>query len=400
MVRLLAQGETLEVVGHAFGVSSAHVQQALNRQVRYIARFEAESMYAESAGSSTSRTRVKEGAPEAGARQPEREAREKRDIEIFLASSRGTSNEELAREYSLTVQRIGQIINKRIHQVRLEESTVCLQVRSQRLTVLRSLMPGWYRKALTESRDVSVREGKALRTYLRILDREAKYAGIYEHAQVTQEDRPKDKPSRKEVEDKLQTAMQLQLRFVLGVLRNHPAAFDDVVEGIRATARTSGAETGCARRRGDGGRADRPPAAPLPRRQAENEARAQIGNDWMDLRTLRLSALRLVMVGWAGKALAESLDTSVREGNATLSLLRILDQEAKCLGLYKSVRVTRKRRPKDKPSRVDVQDPIARALTYQLKFVLGILQRHPAARADVDEALPLFLSSSLPLFEG
>ena len=370
MVRLLAQGETLEVVGHAFGVSSAHVQQALNRQVRYEARFEAESMYAESAGSSTSRTRVKEGAPEAGARQPEREAREKRDIEIFLASSRGTSNEELAREYSLTVQRIGQIINKRIHQVRLEGSTVCLQVRSQRLTVLRSLMPGWYRKALTESRDVSVREGKALRTYLRILDQEAKYAGIYEHVRVTQQDRPKDKPSRKKVEDKLQSALQHQLRFLLGVLRNHPAAFDDVVEGLLATGRTSRAET-------------------------ENEARAQIGNDWMDLRTLRLSALRSVMVGWAGKALAESLDTSVREGNATLSLLRILDQEAKCLGLYKSVRVTRKQRSKDKPIQVDVQDPIVRALTYQLQFVLGILQRHPAARADVDEALRLFLSSSL-----
>ena len=366
MVRLLAQGETLEVVGHAFGVSSAHVQQALNRQVRYIARFEAESMYAESAGSSTSRTRVKEGAPEAGARQPEREAREKRDIEIFLASSRGTSNEELAREYSLTVQRIGQIINKRIHQVRLEGSTVCLQVRSQRLTVLRSLMPGWYRKALTESRDVSVREGKALRTYLRILDQEAKYAGIYEHVRVTQQDRPKDKPSRKKVEDKLQSALQHQLRFLLGVLRNHPAAFDDVVEGLLATGRTSRAET-------------------------ENEARAQIGNDWMDLRTLRLAALRSVMVGWAGKALAGSLDTSVREGNATLSLLRILDQEAKCLGLYKSVRVTRKQRSKDKPIQVDVQDPIVRALTYQLQFVLGILQRHPAARADVDEALRLFL---------
>ena len=367
MVRLLAQGETLEVVGHAFGVSSAHVQQALNRQVRYEARFEAESMYAESAGSSTSRTRVKEGAPEAGARQPEREAREKRDIEIFLASSRGTSNEELAREYSLTVQRIGQIINKRIHQVRLEGSTVCLQVRSQRLTVLRSLMPGWYRKALTESRDVSAREGKALRTYLRILDQEAKYAGIYEHVRVTQQDRPKDKPSRKKVEDKLQSALQHQLRFLLGVLRNHPAAFDDVVEGLLATGRTSRAET-------------------------ENEARAQIGNDWMDLRTLRLAALRSVMVGWAGKALAESLDTSVREGNATLSLLRILDQEAKCLGLYKSVRVTRKQRSKDKPIQVDVQDPIVRALTYQLQFVLGILQRHPAARADVDEALRLFLS--------
>ena len=367
MVRLLAQGETLEVVGHAFGVSSAHVQQALNRQVRYEARFEAESMYAESAGSSTSRTRVKEGAPEAGARQPEREAREKRDIEIFLASSRGTSNEELAREYSLTVQRIGQIINKRIHQVRLEGSTVCLQVRSQRLTVLRSLMPGWYRKALTESRDVSVREGKALRTYLRILDQEAKYAGIYEHVRVTQQDRPKDKPSRKKVEDKLQSALQHQLRFLLGVLRNHPAAFDDVVEGLLATGRTSRAET-------------------------ENEARAQIGNDWMDLRTLRLAALRSVMVGWAGKALAGSLDTSVREGNATLSLLRILDQEAKCLGLYKSVRVTRKQRSKDKPIQVDVQDPIVRALTYQLQFVLGILQRHPAARADVDEALRLFLS--------
>ena len=367
MVRLLAQGETLEVVGHAFGVSSAHVQQALNRQVRYEARFEAESMYAESAGSSTSRTRVKEGAPEAGARQPEREAREKRDIEIFLASSRGTSNEELAREYSLTVQRIGQIINKRIHQVRLEGSTVCLQVRSQRLTVLRSLMPGWYRKALTESRDVSAREGKVLRTYLRILDQEAKYAGIYEHVRVTQQDRPKDKPSRKKVEDKLQSALQHQLRFLLGVLRNHPAAFDDVVEGLLATGRTSRAET-------------------------ENEARAQIGNDWMDLRTLRLAALRSVMVGWAGKALAGSLDTSVREGNATLSLLRILDQEAKCLGLYKSVRVTRKQRSKDKPIQVDVQDPIVRALTYQLQFVLGILQRHPAARADVDEALRLFLS--------
>ena len=201
---------------------------------------------------------------------------------------------------------------------------------------------------------------------------------------------------QKEVEDKIQTALQLQMGLLLSVLRNHPAAFDDVVEGIRATARTSGAETECARRRGDGGRADRPPAAPLPRRQDENEARAQIGNDWMDLRTLRLSALRSVMVGWFSKALAETRDMSVREGKALQTYLRILDQESKYLGIGKSVRVTRRRRSKDKPSRVDVRDPIVRALTYQLKFVLGILQKHPAARDAVVEALRLSLSGSVP----
>ena len=225
MVWLVARGETLERVGHFFGISSAGVQKAVNRQVRYFNMVVLMGAGSDGGGAGNSTGRTRKGAP-----NPDQEAREKRDREIFLASSRGISSEVLARLHGLTVQRIGQIVNKRIHQVRLEGWHDWLRVRTLRLAVLRRILPGWAGKAIAESQE-SNSQGKALQTLLRILHQEAKYVGIYELARLEKRwERPLQKAA--EAEARVAKALELQLKLVLAALEDYPAAREAVLEAL------------------------------------------------------------------------------------------------------------------------------------------------------------------------